>query len=79
MLQQGHESSTRAIPHQYSSFNLPSTSGDSNSTFKDDLDDCRAAISLETTSGNDVILIVHSYDGMVSNSAIRDLTLSVPG
>lgn len=43
-------------------------------TFKDDLDAARATIANETTRGNDVILIAHSYGGMVANSAIRYFT-----
>ncbi|KAF3041874.1 hypothetical protein E8E12_003121 [Didymella heteroderae] len=53
------------------SFSLPSTSGDPNATFKDDLDVARSAIRSETSQGRDVILIAHSYGGMIANSAIK--------
>lgn len=50
---------------------LPSTTGNPNATFKDDLDAARAAISSETNAGRDVVVIAHSYGGMVGNSAIK--------
>ncbi|KAF2997829.1 hypothetical protein E8E13_001045 [Curvularia kusanoi] len=53
------------------SFSLPSTSGDPKATFKNDLDAARTAISSETTQGHDVVLVAHSYGGMVANSAIK--------
>ncbi|XPS78437.1 hypothetical protein M3J09_010450 [Ascochyta lentis] len=54
---------------------LPSTTGNPESTFKDDLDAARTAIALETTQGRNVIVIAHSYGGMVANSAIKNFTL----
>lgn len=53
---------------------LPSTAGDPSATFKDDLDAAREAISNETTQGRNVVVIAHSYGGMVGNSAIKDFT-----
>jgi pimeloyl-ACP methyl ester carboxylesterase len=50
---------------------LPSTLGDPAATFKDDLDVAREAISNETTQGRDVVVVAHSYGGMVANSAIK--------
>ncbi|RDW83511.1 hypothetical protein BP5796_05002 [Coleophoma crateriformis] len=50
---------------------LPSTSGNPAATFKDDIDAAREAISSETTNGRDVVVIAHSYGGMVGNSAIK--------
>lgn len=50
---------------------LPSTTGDPAATFKDDVDAVRQAISTETKQGNDVVIIAHSYGGMVGNSAIK--------
>lgn len=43
-------------------------------TFKEDIDAARDAILAETTQGRDVIVIAHSYGGMVGNSAIKGLT-----
>lgn len=57
------------------SFSIPSTSGDPDATFKNDLDAAHAAIALETTAGRNVILIAHSYGGMIANSAIKDFTV----
>jgi pimeloyl-ACP methyl ester carboxylesterase len=50
---------------------LPSTAGNPQATFKDDIDAARTAISGETTHGRDVVLVAHSYGGMVANSAIK--------
>ncbi|KAF3482514.1 uncharacterized protein GIQ15_05273 [Arthroderma uncinatum] len=50
---------------------LPSTEGNPAATFKDDLDAARGAISSETTLGRDVIVLAHSYGGIVGNSAIK--------
>ncbi|OAL01540.1 alpha/beta-hydrolase [Phaeosphaeriaceae sp. SRC1lsM3a] len=56
-------------------FTLPSTVGDPAATFKNDIDAARAAILRATNKGHDVIVIAHSYGGMVGNSAIKDLTI----
>ncbi|KAK4152709.1 Alpha/beta hydrolase family-domain-containing protein [Chaetomidium leptoderma] len=53
------------------SITLPSTTGNPAATFKDDLDAVREAISSETGHGRDVVVIAHSYGGMVGNSAIK--------
>ncbi|KAL2210918.1 alpha/beta-hydrolase [Sarocladium strictum] len=50
---------------------LPSTLDNPSATFKDDLDVAREAISTEINEGRDVVLIAHSYGGMVANSAIK--------
>ncbi|KAF9772488.1 hypothetical protein IL306_009792 [Fusarium sp. DS 682] len=42
-------------------------------TFKDDVDAARSAITKETDNGRDVIVIAHSYGGMVGNSVIKGL------
>lgn len=57
------------------SFSLPSTSGNPRATFKNDLDAARTAIARETTQGRNVVLIAHSYGGMVANSAIKGFTV----
>ncbi|PYI00183.1 alpha/beta-hydrolase [Aspergillus ellipticus CBS 707.79] len=53
------------------SITLPSTTGNPSATFKDHLDAARTAISHETTQGRNVIVVSHSYGGMVGNSAIK--------
>lgn len=53
---------------------LPTTSGDAKATFKDDVDVARKVIISETTEGRDVMVVAHSYGGMVGNSSIKDLT-----
>jgi surfactin synthase thioesterase subunit len=50
---------------------LPSTTGNREATFKDDVDAAREAIFNETTHGHNVVVIAHSYGGMVGNSAIK--------
>jgi pimeloyl-ACP methyl ester carboxylesterase len=56
------------------SISLPSTAGNPAATFKDDLDAAREAISAETIHGLNVVVIAHSYGGMVGNSAIKGFT-----
>ncbi|KAH6679960.1 Alpha/beta hydrolase family-domain-containing protein [Plectosphaerella plurivora] len=53
------------------SITLPSTNGDPAATFKDDLDTARNAIEFETNEDRDVVVIAHSYGGIVGNSAIK--------
>ncbi|KAL0940208.1 uncharacterized protein CTRU02_202971 [Colletotrichum truncatum] len=53
------------------SVTLPSTSGNPTATFRDDVDAARCVISSEIVQGNDVVVIAHSYGGMVGNSAIK--------
>ncbi|KAJ5152206.1 hypothetical protein N7492_010501 [Penicillium capsulatum] len=50
---------------------LPSTAGNPAATFKEDLDAARDAIASEITQGRDVVVVAHSYGGMVGNSAIK--------
>ncbi|KAJ3036164.1 hypothetical protein HDV00_003020 [Rhizophlyctis rosea] len=52
---------------------LPSTTGDRNLGLKADVDAARAIITSETTQGHNVIVIAHSYGGMVGNSVIKGL------
>lgn len=56
------------------SITLPSTTGNPTATFKDDLDAAREAILAETIHGRNVVIVAHSYGGMVGNSAIKGLT-----
>ena len=56
------------------SITLPSTTGNPAATFKDDFDAARKVISSEISSGRDVVVIAHSYGGMVGNSAIKGFT-----
>jgi pimeloyl-ACP methyl ester carboxylesterase len=53
---------------------LPSTTGNPAATYKDDVDAAREAISSEISGGHDVVVIAHSYGGMVGNSAIKGFT-----
>lgn len=53
---------------------LPSTTGNRDATFKDDVDAARGAITSELDLGHNVVVIAHSYGGMVGNSAIKNLT-----
>ncbi|KAL1882565.1 hypothetical protein Plec18167_002981 [Paecilomyces lecythidis] len=53
---------------------LPSTTGNPAATFKDDLDAAREAISNETINGRNVVVLAHSYGGMVGNSSVKGFT-----
>ncbi|GFF58339.1 hypothetical protein IFM51744_09521 [Aspergillus udagawae] len=53
---------------------LPSTANNPKATFKDDLDAAQDAIFAETSNGRNVVLIAHSYGGIVGNSAIKGFT-----
>ena len=55
---------------------LPSTQDNPQATYKDDIDAARAAITSEVTQGRDVIIIAHSYGGMVGSSCIKGFTKS---
>lgn len=53
---------------------LPSTTGNPAASFKDDIDAARKAISAETAQGRHVVVISHSYGGLVGNSAVKGFT-----
>ncbi|KAL5342025.1 Alpha/beta hydrolase family-domain-containing protein [Aspergillus crustosus] len=57
---------------------LPSTTGDPSKTFKDDVGTARDAMTAETSQGRNVVVIAHSYGGMVGNSAIKGFTNQNP-
>lgn len=50
---------------------LPSTTRDPDATFKNDVDAARDAISSEIRAGRNVVVVAHSYGGLVGNSAIK--------
>ena len=54
---------------------LPSTSNDPAATFKDDVDAARNVVLSQTIMGRDVIVVAHSYGGLVGSSCIKGLTL----
>ncbi|KAF2099283.1 alpha/beta-hydrolase [Rhizodiscina lignyota] len=53
---------------------LPSTEGSNTASFEDDLNAVRNAIVAETTQGRDVVVVTHSFGGIVGQSAIKGLT-----
>lgn len=53
---------------------LPSTSGNPAASFKDDLDAARLAISSDIAAGHNVVVVAHSYGGLVGNSAVKGFT-----
>lgn len=53
---------------------LPSTAGNALTTFEEDIKAVRDPIIAETTKGRHVVLVVHSYGGMVGESAIKGLS-----
>lgn len=56
------------------SVTLPSTAGNPAATSKEDLEAAGSAISSETAAGCNVVVIAHSYGGMVGNSAVKGFT-----
>lgn len=59
--------------HRAIAVNLPSTSGDAAATFGDDVTHVRGLILGEVRQGHHVVVVVHSYGGVVGESAIRDV------
>lgn len=53
---------------------LPSTMSDPSATLLQDIEAVRDSIVDETIQGRDVVVVVHSYGGMVGESAIKRLT-----
>jgi hypothetical protein len=53
---------------------LPSATANPSATFLEDLKAVRSAIVAETSQGRDVVVVVHSYGGIVGSSAIKGLT-----
>lgn len=55
------------------SVTLPSTTGNPAASLKDDIDAARHAIIGQVSYGRDVVVIAHSYGGLVGSSAIKNL------
>ncbi|KAF1812901.1 hypothetical protein P152DRAFT_507219 [Eremomyces bilateralis CBS 781.70] len=53
---------------------LPTTFGDPSADFADDVQAVQNDIIAETRTGRNIVVVVHSYGGVVGQSAIRDLT-----
>jgi len=53
---------------------LPSTTGDKEIGVKEDIDIIRDSIVSSTTQGQNVVLIAHSYGGIVASSVIKGLS-----
>jgi len=56
------------------SITLPTTSGDSSAAFGDDVEATQQAIQAETSQGRNVVVVVHSYGGVVGQSAMKGFT-----
>ena len=52
---------------------LPSTMSNPSATFWEDIQAVRNSIVVEVTQGRDVVVVVHSYGGVVGSSAIKGL------
>ena len=63
-------------PQQYKCVRvaLPTTDGDNTKTFKDDVDAARNAVVAETAQDHDVVIVAHSYGGVVGSSVMKGLT-----
>lgn len=53
------------------SVTLPSTTGDPAAGLGDDVETVQKAIRSQTTQGRDVVLVVHSYGGLIGSSSIK--------
>ena len=58
------------------SVTLPSTLGDRNATFEDDILATQTVVTQQINRNCDVVIIAHSYGGMVGNSAIKSFARS---
>lgn len=67
-------SGLQAQQHNAIPITLPSTTGDPSAGLGEDVQAVRSAILTETTQGRDVVVVVHSYGGLVGESAIKGLT-----
>ncbi|KAL3477328.1 alpha/beta-hydrolase [Aspergillus californicus] len=57
---------------------LPSNTNNPAATLKDDIDAAQSAVSAEVSRGRDVVIIAHSYGGMVGNSCIKGFARPSP-
>ena len=53
---------------------LPTTSGSNSKSFGDDVKATQDIIQAETSQGRNVVVVVHSYGGMVGESALKGFT-----
>ncbi|KAJ2971758.1 hypothetical protein NQ176_g7537 [Zarea fungicola] len=58
---------------------LPSTQGNPAATFGDDVKATQDIIRRETDSGNNVVIVEHSYGGQVGNSAVKGFSRKSEG
>lgn len=58
---------------------LPSTLGNPDATFGQDVKAVQEVIRQETESGNNVVLVIHSYGGQVGNSAVKGFSRKSEG
>jgi pimeloyl-ACP methyl ester carboxylesterase len=58
------------------SVTLPTTLGNSSASFKDDVKAAQDIVQAETSKGLNVIVVVHSYGGIVGQSAMQGFTPS---
>ncbi|KIV99839.1 uncharacterized protein PV09_08508 [Verruconis gallopava] len=55
---------------------LPTTNGSNTSSFVDDVHATQDMIRSETSQGRDVVVVVHSYGGVVGQSAMKGFTVT---
>ncbi|KAJ9608958.1 hypothetical protein H2200_006729 [Cladophialophora chaetospira] len=58
------------------SVTLPSTTSNPAATLKDDIDAAQEVLRAETAQGHDVVVVMHSYGGIIGQSSIKGLTCS---
>ena len=69
----------RSAGHKAVAVALPSASANRDADFAGDLSAVRNAITAETERGRDVIIVAHSFGGVVGSSAIKGLAAPVAG
>lgn len=67
----------RAAGHEAVAVALPSASANRNADFAGDLSAVRKAITAETEQGRNVVVVAHSFGGVVGSSAVQGLTAPV--
>lgn len=69
----------RSAGHEAVAVALPSASANRDADFAGDLSAVRNAITAETERGRDVVVVAHSFGGVVGSSAVKGLAAPVAG
>lgn len=69
----------RSAGHEAVAVALPSASANRDADFAGDLSAVRNAIAAETERGRDVVVVAHSFGGVVGSSAVKGLAVPAAG